>query len=521
MDALNNEEVNVVIVAGKNASRVKQWLCTKQILSSRYRMCPSRDAPSCIAIPLQGQHIEDYSDLTFEEEGVILGRGKQICPLKTRELGNCKESARPEKSSRDVNSKGNSMNRIQSAMLQVFASLFQNEKANLSRNIWKDLDQIVECIRNLGETECPSKLEFFGDDSTLVLPKRALQSCIDQQVFTSLFMKETMYMNEDCQPIHQAVLKQIYQALATLCNSPRLVQKGSIDPNSPIRESNCTVLWNRSDGSEHGQIQPGPTAASGWITVTENQIRQSFDMEHVMFSRGNITEKIRFGCQLVQCNETVLDLYAGIGYFTLPALVHGKARHVVACEWNKYAVQALRFNLEDNHVNHRATVFEGDSRKIARERYLVDQFDRVSLGLLPSCEGGWPTAVRALRRATGGWLHVHGNVMVDERYIWFEWLCHCLLRLARDDGRVDAVILGMHLEKVKSFAPKVNHYVADVWIGPEKCQPVINENLCLRRHTAAVVKDKGSSLCIVNVERVPVPSCALSEDGALCQAWMR
>ncbi len=36
--------------------------------------------------------------------------------------------------------------------------------------------------------------------------------------------------------------------------------------------------------------------------------------------------------------------------------------------------------------------------------------DRVNLGLVPSSEGGWPVACRALKPTTGGWLHVHGNV---------------------------------------------------------------------------------------------------------------
>ena len=36
--------------------------------------------------------------------------------------------------------------------------------------------------------------------------------------------------------------------------------------------------------------------------------------------------------------------------------------------------------------------------------------DRVNLGLVPSSEGGWPVACRALKNSTGGWIHVHGNV---------------------------------------------------------------------------------------------------------------
>jgi tRNA G37 N-methylase Trm5 len=233
-----------------------------------------------------------------------------------------------------------------------------------------------------------------------------------------------------------------------------------------------------------------------------------------MFSRGNISEKIRFG-RLVQKGERVLDLYAGIGYFTLPALINGQAEHVYACEWNPDAIQALRYNLQDNGVDDRATVLEGDCRAIAREHGLVDMFDRVSLGLIPSSEGGWLTAVRALK-VTGGWLHVHGNVPAKEVEVWSRWLCLRLRDYAvRDD---DLVVLLTHVEKVKSFAPTVNHYVADVFLGPADC--ILRwKGVEMASGTAGVLLHDGTvDLC---PDSIDPPSCALSDDGVLHQAWMR
>ena len=48
------------------------------------------------------------------------------------------------------------------------------------------------------------------------------------------------------------------------------------------------------------------------MTVTEHCVKQSFDFTRVMFSRGNVTEKLRFG-RLCEEGERVLDMYAGIG----------------------------------------------------------------------------------------------------------------------------------------------------------------------------------------------------------------
>lgn len=125
-----------------------------------------------------------------------------------------------------------------------------------------------------------------------------------------------------------------------------------------------------------------------------------------------------------------LLLPAGIGYFTLPYLVHAAAAFAHACEWNSHAVEALRRNLALNGVQDRCRVHHGDSRQVSsadRRRSLQphmaspssplsfqlelrDVADRVNLGLIPSSEEGWPVACRVLKKSTGGVLHIHHNV---------------------------------------------------------------------------------------------------------------
>ena len=128
-----------------------------------------------------------------------------------------------------------------------------------------------------------------------------------------------------------------------------------------------------------------------------------------MFSRGNITEKLRIASW--DCSsEVVVDLYAGIGYFTLPYLLKAKARHLHACEWNSAAVAALRKNLQLNKVPEEVfTVHAGDNRETCPRGVA----QRVNLGLLPTARLSWATAVRALDPKSGGWLHVHENVTSD------------------------------------------------------------------------------------------------------------
>ncbi len=57
-----------------------------------------------------------------------------------------------------------------------------------------------------------------------------------------------------------------------------------------------------------------------------------------------------------------MDLYAGIGYYTLPLATHAGAARVVACEWNPDACLALRHNVAANGVAGRVEVLFGDNR---------------------------------------------------------------------------------------------------------------------------------------------------------------
>ena len=45
--------------------------------------------------------------------------------------------------------------------------------------------------------------------------------------------------------------------------------------------------------------------------------------------------------------------------------MHSGAQHVHACEWNPHAVEALKYNLQQNGVADRCTVHEGDNRNVS------------------------------------------------------------------------------------------------------------------------------------------------------------
>jgi tRNA wybutosine-synthesizing protein 2 len=182
---------------------------------------------------------------------------------------------------------------------------------------------------------------------------------------------------------------------------------------------------------------------------TENYVRYCFDAARIMFSSGNMAERIRMG-KAVERSETVVDLFAGIGYFTLQMAVHGQPKAIFACELNPVSYGYLVRNIKLNKVGRVVDPLLGDCRKVAPEGVA----DRVVMGHFDSVEF-LPKALRVLK-PEGGILHVHCLCRKDRmpEEAWAK-----VKRKAADGGRSLELL---HFEKVKSFKPRVWHIVLDV-----------------------------------------------------------
>jgi len=139
-----------------------------------------------------------------------------------------------------------------------------------------------------------------------------------------------------------------------------------------------------------------------------------------MFSRGNITEKIRVAT--LPCEgETVVDLFAGIGYFTLPYLIHAGAAFLHACEWNPHAAAALRINLRENNVGLSRLLHDGGPQTecgLSRTncpKYMSPDVSVVFCWCGPSCPG---TMVRGHRRSPTVALCTKATTECSPRWAW-------------------------------------------------------------------------------------------------------
>ncbi|MES3518381.1 MAG: class I SAM-dependent methyltransferase family protein [Natronomonas sp.] len=110
---------------------------------------------------------------------------------------------------------------------------------------------------------------------------------------------------------------------------------------------------------------------------TEHGIDYALDLDRVMFSPGNKRERERMG-EVVASGESVLDCFAGIGYFTLPMATAGA--EVVAVEQNPEACSFLRENVERNGLEGQVRVVEGDCRAVTPGVVGDEAVDRVVMG---------------------------------------------------------------------------------------------------------------------------------------------
>lgn len=190
--------------------------------------------------------------------------------------------------------------------------------------------------------------------------------------------------------------------------------------------------------------------------VVEHGVRWRFDAAEVMFAAGNRTERRRAG-DLVRPGEEVVDLFAGIGYFAIPAAVRGSAARVVAVEKNPIAFRYLLENAARNGVGDRVDGRLGDNRSVA---IAPGRADRVFLGYLPDATPWIPRAVPLLR-PSGGWLHVH---TVEDARRALERAVERTVESVRATGA--DVIGGPLAREVKPYGPGRVHVVVDVRARP-------------------------------------------------------
>lgn len=181
----------------------------------------------------------------------------------------------------------------------------------------------------------------------------------------------------------------------------------------------------------------------------ENGCLFKLDLSKVMWSKGNNNERLRIA-KLVKDNETVIDMFAGIGYFSIPIGVHSNAKQAYAIEINPNSYHYLCENINLNKLDN-VTPILGDCMKVT-PRFSAD---RIVMGYVKTTHHYLKVAIDSLNK--GGILHYHETVpekLMNTRPIE---------RIRAQAGNRDVELL--KINKIKKYAPGVEHVVIDARIN--------------------------------------------------------
>ncbi|MDO9046070.1 MAG: class I SAM-dependent methyltransferase family protein, partial [Methanobacteriaceae archaeon] len=168
-----------------------------------------------------------------------------------------------------------------------------------------------------------------------------------------------------------------------------------------------------------------------------------------MWSKGNTNERMRIA-NIVGEGERVLDMFAGIGYFTIPAAVHSKAEIIHSIEINPVSYGYLNENMSLNKVENIVKPVLGDSMDIAPQFSV----DRVLMGYIGNTQDYIESAVAAIDES--GIIHYHESVYEKIKFERPEE------RIRKSAECMDVEILNKQV--IKKYSPGVVHVVIDAKI---------------------------------------------------------
>jgi tRNA wybutosine-synthesizing protein 2 len=218
-----------------------------------------------------------------------------------------------------------------------------------------------------------------------------------------------------------------------------------------------TVLARGGIAGPHREPEVEVIAGAGDTETvhTEHGTRYAMDLAEVMFSPGNKAERARMG-EVVGAGERVVDMFAGIGYFTLPMARAGA--DVTAIERNPAAFRYLLENVRLNDVEAAVHPYRADCRDVLRAAASpprsdgVGTADRVVMGYYDAHEY-LDSALGAL--APGGVVHVHEATpepLVFERPVE---------RVRAAAAERDRTVEILDTRRVKTHSEGVVHVVVD------------------------------------------------------------
>jgi tRNA wybutosine-synthesizing protein 2 len=234
-----------------------------------------------------------------------------------------------------------------------------------------------------------------------------------------------------------------------------LVIKGDIENPEKLLETpgvNRIVKLGRISGLKR---EPDVDMIIGEGTETihrENKCSFKLDVSRIMWSKGNTTERKRMST-IAKQGETVVDMFAGIGYFSIPIAVHSKPTKIYSIEINPVSYGYLCENVHLNKVEGILEPILGDCRETAP----IGVADRVLMGYIGNTNEYLDVAMDVLKE--GGIIHYHESVPDKIKFIR---PVDRINEAAMAAGRQMVEVVNKRI--IKPYSPGVYHVVVDAKI---------------------------------------------------------
>ncbi|GBC69628.1 hypothetical protein HRbin01_01330 [archaeon HR01] len=209
-------------------------------------------------------------------------------------------------------------------------------------------------------------------------------------------------------------------------------------------------------GPVSGEERVGEYRVVAGIPETETVHRESgcifrLDLSKVFFNPRLSTERRRIAEQS-RPGEVVVDMFAGVGPFSIVLAKMNKTARVYAAEKNGYAFRYLVENIRLNRLEDRVTAFFGDSSTVFEGLDIVA--DRVIMNLPHRSHEFLPAATHLARR--GGVIHLYTVVRnnLDEKV-------RTACETVKSEGRE---VVAVSSRMVKEVSPSQAIARIDLWL---------------------------------------------------------
>lgn len=188
----------------------------------------------------------------------------------------------------------------------------------------------------------------------------------------------------------------------------------------------------------------------------EHDVIYRFNMTKIMFSKGNLNER-KYLASIVQSGEIVVDMFAGIGYFSLPIAKHCSVKKIYSIELNPESYKFFVENIKINHLEDKIVPINGDCKvEVIKLSESGIKANRVIMGVFPA-PIEYVSKALTLVNNNGTVFHYEGVAEKNKYIDLFEEFNEIVQRESY------SCKLKSH-RFVKSYGPNLYHIVLDIFV---------------------------------------------------------